>query len=82
MALRLLFFGRLADLAGPERIVDGDGLNDVASVIAVLADIMPDLAPMLAADTCRYVLDQQIVPVGTPLAGASELAFLPPVSGG
>ena len=81
MPLRLLFFGKLADLAGPERLID-DRLTDVASVIAALAREIPALAPMLAPDSCRYVLDQQIVPVTAPLADASELAFLPPVSGG
>lgn len=82
MPLRLLFFGKLADLAGPERLMDDGCLIDVASVIAALARDVPALAPMLAPDSCRYVLDQQIVPMTAPLADASELAFLPPVSGG
>lgn len=82
MQLRVLFFGKLADLAGAERQIDLGGLSDVSSLIAVLADAMPAIAPLLAPDICRYVLDQRIVPVTAPLAGASELAFLPPVSGG
>ncbi len=80
--LRVLFFGKLADLAGAERPIDSHGLTDVASAIAVLTDAMPAIAPLLHPEICRYVLDQQIVPAGAPLAGASELAFLPPVSGG
>lgn len=80
--LRLLFFGRLADIAGAERNIDPSGLTDIASVIDHLGTAMPAIGPLLHPDKCRYVLDQQIVAADMAVAGSQELAFLPPVSGG
>jgi len=34
------------------------------------------------ARSCRFALDERLVPPGTPLREGSTVAFIPPVSGG
>ncbi|MBS0480616.1 MAG: MoaD/ThiS family protein [Proteobacteria bacterium] len=76
---RLVFLGRLADLAGsPEREVAPGPLADV------LAAMPRDLAVALLDERVRIALNGALVTGGEAvvLAGGDELAFLPPVSGG
>ncbi|HZU64705.1 MAG TPA: MoaD/ThiS family protein [Novosphingobium sp.] len=77
-AARLVFLGRLADLAG---------VGEQAVLPGPLADVLAGLAPALAeallAPRIRLALNGALVaPVGLVLAEGDELAFLPPVSGG
>jgi molybdopterin synthase sulfur carrier subunit len=70
---RVLLFGRLADLAGwRERVIEAPTL---AALKAHLADIVE--APGVHA-----AVDQAIVRGDVSLSAASEVAFLPPMSGG
>lgn len=80
MALKLVFIGRLEDVAGePEREVE------CASTIGkVVAGLEPELAEALKGERIRVALNGDVVTGGQPieLKDGDELAFLPPVSGG
>lgn len=70
---KVLLFGRLADLAGwRERAIEAPTL---AALKALLADIVD--APGVNA-----AVDHAIVRGDVSLCAASEVAFLPPMSGG
>lgn len=79
---RLLLFGRLHDIAGwRERRLESApatlfGLRDA------LAHENAALGEALAGPGVHAVVDQVIVRGDVPLAGAAEVAFLPPMSGG
>lgn len=80
MKLKLLFLGRLEDVAGTaEREVVG--ATTLASVLAMLE---PALAEALAMPRIRIAHNGMLVadPLLLALAEGDELAFLPPVSGG
>jgi len=80
MSLKLVFLGRLEDVAGaPERMVE-----QASSVDDVLAALDPELAAALMADHVKLAINgllfqDRAAPV---LKDGDELAFLPPVSGG
>ncbi|QCI94626.1 MoaD/ThiS family protein [Novosphingobium sp. EMRT-2] len=79
MAARLVFLGRLEDVAGaPERVVAPGPLE------AILAALDPALAVELLGDRVRIALNGRLLSDhgGVMLAEGDELAFLPPVSGG
>lgn len=76
---RLVFLGRLEDLAGgAAREVRGGPMADV------LAALDPDLVAALTGDRIRVALDGELVAdwQSRELGENQELAFLPPVSGG
>lgn len=76
---RLVFLGRLEDLAGgAEREVRGGALAEV------LAGLESDLASALTADRIRLALNGTLIAdrAALVLDDGDELAFLPPVSGG
>ena len=76
---RVLLFGRLADVAGwRERVVEGASLADLRAALS--AD--PDLARALAGKGVQVAVDRAIVRGETALTAASEVAFMPPMSGG
>ena len=77
---RVLLFGRLADQAGwRDRSVDASSL---AALRAVLATDDPDLAEALSGPGVQVAVDKTIVRGEAVLAAATEVAFLPPMSGG
>lgn len=77
---RVLLFGRLADLAGwRERDISADSLADLRGRIAAED---PALFEALQAPAVRTAVDQELVSLDVPLTAASEVAFLPPMSGG
>jgi molybdopterin synthase sulfur carrier subunit len=80
MALKLVFLGRLVDVAGAaEREV-----APVPSIAALLAGLEPDLSAVLAGPRVRIAVNGNLVAdrgVFT-LRDGDEVAFLPPVSGG
>jgi molybdopterin converting factor subunit 1 len=79
---RILFFGRLSDLAGRERSMDLGELRTVADLRRALAESDPALAERLYSPGVRVAVDQNIVGEDFPLQGAAEIAFMPPMSGG
>ncbi|MDO9472508.1 MAG: MoaD/ThiS family protein [Caulobacter sp.] len=76
---RVLLFGRLADIAGwRERVVDGASLADIRTALS--AD--PDLAEALSGKGVQVAVDKAIVRGEAALTATSEVAFMPPMSGG
>jgi molybdopterin synthase sulfur carrier subunit len=79
MPIKLVFLGRLEDVAGAaERQVDA------ASALAEVLDALePELASALRGERVRLALNGSVVAGGKlALSDGDELAFLPPVSGG
>lgn len=76
---RLVFLGRLADLAGTSELAVAAGPLDV-----VLAALPVELAVALLDERVRVALNGTVLaePSGIVLDSGDELAFLPPVSGG
>lgn len=79
MAVKLVFLGRLADLAGAvEREVAGP--LDWPGLLAVLE---PELAQAVQGEKVRIAQDGAVLADKTALsASGGEIALLPPVSGG
>ncbi len=77
---RVLLFGRLADLAGwRERQIDAASLDILRSK---LAEVDAALDAALSGPGVQAAIDQTLVRGDAMLSGASEVAFLPPMSGG
>lgn len=81
MIVRILYFASLRDRAGSsEETLEVPDTADVAALWASLQDRHPRLRemttrPLAACDMAYATWDRS-------LAGVSEVAFLPPVSGG
>lgn len=76
---RVLLFGRLADIAGwREKTVEAASLSHLRAALS--AD--PALAEALAGPSVQVAVDKTLVRADVPLTGTSEVAFLPPMSGG
>lgn len=76
---RVLLFGRLADIAGwRERLVEGASLADLKTALS--ADVA--LAEALSGKGVQVAVDKVIVRGEAVLTATSEVAFMPPMSGG
>ncbi len=76
----MLLFGMLADLAGwREREVDA---ASVSALSRRLVALQPELGPALARTGVQVALDKALTRADAALTAASEVAFLPPMSGG
>ncbi len=76
---RVLLFGRFADLAGwREKTIEAASLSTLR---AILSDD-PVLAEALAGPSVQVAVDRALVRGDVALTAASEVAFLPPMSGG
>jgi sulfur-carrier protein len=80
---RILFFGRLADLAGSAEIAHRGGL-DLTDLVAYLEQTNIELATALRDPSVRVARNLDLIPMGAdPVIGANdEIAFMPPLSGG
>ncbi|WGU40641.1 MoaD/ThiS family protein [Phenylobacterium sp. NIBR 498073] len=77
---RVLLFGRLSDVAGwRSRELEADS---IAALTALLSNEDADLAEALARPGVQVALDQEIVRGDAVLTARSEVAYLPPMSGG
>lgn len=77
---RVLLFGRLSDVAGwRDRQIDSPFLS---ALRASLSSEDAGLADALAGPGVQVAVDQVIVRGDTALSAATEVAFLPPMSGG
>ena len=77
---RVLLFGRLADVAGwRERTIEADSLS---ALRAALARDDEALGEALAGPGIQAAVDKTIVRGEAALTTTSEVAFLPPMSGG
>lgn len=79
MPAKLVFLGRLEDLAGSSELAVEPGPLE-----AVLGKLPVELAVALLADRVRIALNGTLLADrgGIVLSDGDELAFLPPVSGG
>lgn len=82
MALKVLFFGRLRELAGDEERIFHPPPARVELLIAALAMEAPALGEALAAKGVKIAADHVYVDGSASLDGVGELAFMPPLSGG
>jgi sulfur-carrier protein len=80
---RILFFGRLADVAGDSEIAHEGGVP-LSVLIEGLGKHNPDLAIALKDQSVRAAHNLNVIEVRSdPIIGAhDELAFMPPLSGG
>ena len=77
---RVLLFGALSDLAGwREMSLEAASVSDLRRLLAA-ADLA--LGEALDGPGVQVAVDQVIVRHDTALTPASEVAFLPPMSGG
>jgi molybdopterin synthase sulfur carrier subunit len=77
---RVLLFGRLADQAGwRDRTIEAISL---ATLRASIANDDPDLAEALGGPGVQVAVDKAVVRGEASLSAATEVAFLPPMSGG
>ena len=83
MTVRVLYFAWLR-----ERI--GVGQEEVATEADTVADLVEELrgredryaAAFADMASVRAAVDQELVPLDTPLGAAREVAFFPPMTGG
>ena len=82
MTIKLVFLGRLEDLAGAGEMLLP--LDEPQALPAILAGLPADLAAALQGPKVKLALTGALLPPGAEpvLADGDELAFLPPVSGG
>lgn len=78
---RVLLFGALRDLAG-WRQQDLEGCNDLTGLKVELARLYPDLAKALEGPGVQVAVDKALVRGNVVLSTKTEVAFLPPMSGG
>jgi molybdopterin synthase sulfur carrier subunit len=80
--MRVLLFGRLGDLAGwRERAIDPAPAS-LAALKALIAAEDAALGAALDGRGVRAAVDKQVVRGDACLTTTSEVAFLPPMSGG
>lgn len=81
MAVRILYFARVRDAVG--RGEERRDLSDDIETVGDLADRLASEWPIFAdRDRLRVAVDQVMAGFDTPIRGASEIAFFPPVTGG
>ena len=81
--MQVLYFAWMRERIGQSR-------EDVATEAATVADLVAELAarePRYAAafadmDAVRVAVDEKVADLNASLAGAREVAFFPPVTGG
>jgi sulfur-carrier protein len=85
MPLKILYFAWVREKTGKaEEIVDVPaGVGTVAELVVWLKGLGPEYAEAFArADVIRAAIDRTHVKPTASLAGAREVAFFPPVTGG
>jgi len=85
MPVKILYFAWVREKTGKaEEIVDVPaGVGTVAEPVAWLKGLGPEYAEAFArADVIRAAIDRTHVQPTASLAGAREVAFFPPVTGG
>lgn len=81
---RLLFFGKLGDLAGGrtrEMKLDAT-TRTVAQLIDLIGKNDSELGRALGEPSIRFIVNEKIVSASQNIMHEDEIAFLPPVSGG
>ncbi|HLZ91016.1 MAG TPA: MoaD/ThiS family protein [Candidatus Acidoferrum sp.] len=78
--VKVLFFGRLKELAGAENFVELAPGTRIEELFANFTARQPELARYRGSLVASR--NQEFVAWSTPLLSGDEIAFLPPVSGG
>ncbi|MEQ1616758.1 MAG: MoaD/ThiS family protein [Terricaulis sp.] len=79
---RILFFGRLRDIAGCAMMEIAECGASLAELREVLARENPILGEALNDPSIRVAIDQVMVGREGLIEGTEEIAFMPPLSGG
>ena len=85
MSVKILYFAWVREKTGKaEEVLDLPGdVRTVAELVTWLKGLGPEYAEAFArADVIRAAIDQAHVKPTASLAGAREIAFFPPVTGG
>ena len=85
MSVRIRYFAWVREKTGKaEEVLDLPGnVRTVAELVTWLKGLGPEYAEAFArADVIRAAIDQAHVKPTASLAGAREIAFFPPVTGG
>ncbi len=80
--MKILFYGRLADLLGPEVDVDVPQGSSIAQVRERLAVERPGSAAALTGRRVLACVAGSVVRDDYVVGGRDQVEFLPPVSGG
>ena len=80
--MRVLLFGRLADVAGWRERTLLPAPRSLSALRAGLAAEDPRLGEALCGKGVRAALDKAMVVGDAMLEGVAEVAFMPPMSGG
>lgn len=82
--IRVLYFAWLRERIGESgEDVAADGLTTVADLVEALKAREDRYAAAFADMTAvRVAVDQKVATLDAPLAGAREVAFFPPMTGG
>ena len=80
--MRVLLFGRLGDLAGWRERSFEPAPASLSALKALIAGLDAALGAALDGPGVRAAVDRAIVRGEAALSAASEVAFLPPMSGG
>ncbi len=80
---RILFFGRLADLAGgrERELHVGDSVRNLRELVDLIAKGDDTLGAALREKSVQTIINERISS-GDAISDSDEIAFLPPVSGG
>ena len=80
--MKISFYGRLADVLGPEMEVELAGSRSVAELRDHLAGLRPESAAALGSKRVRACVGDSIVLDSHVVGPSDEVEFIPPVSGG
>lgn len=81
--IRILFYGRLSDAMGRERMIAASQApQSLAAIVAGLASENNGFADALAAGSVRYAVNDEIVEASYLARRGDVVALLPPFSGG
>ena len=80
--MKVLLFGRYADLAGWRERELSPPAGSVEGIIDILAGETPELAGELGARWTFITRNRDQIRGDAPLSADDEIAFMPPMSGG
>ena len=80
--MKISFYGRLADVLGPEMKVELAGSRSVAQLREHLAELRPEAGAILGSKRVRACVADSIVLDSHVVGPTDEVEFIPPVSGG
>ena len=80
--MKVLLFGRLADLAGWRERAFDPAPATLSALKGLIGRDFPELAAALAGPGVQAAIDKVLTRGEAALSAGSEVAFLPPMSGG